>query len=1079
MIPVHTHFVAAHLEMRPMFAGGEVEIVCQGPNPLILFEDLGFMNITSIKFTSCSLMVTNSNNQRVNRVIDYAVVHNCTFYSSKISCLIFNKNFSLYVSATQFLNNSDTITTPRKHGGALSVSNVILFLHSCKFIGNTAVLGGAVYVDHSKVQVNDTTFENNSAIVSGGGIYLLESRATINNTFFANNCAMDSGGALYFDTTMDSSSYANDVTLFVLNTAFTFNEAGLNGGALYCGSNASTTSAAIGGPVTLVHVNSESNSATNGGFAYLSKCHIKVHNNAVSRFADNRASKGGVFFADGSVLDFGSESQRISDLYMSNNIAESKGGAMYLNISFIPLRMNSHFLIRFSHNRVNSEDGKGGAIFSDDSYCQFSQCFLQFSTIPMPTYADRVYFEFSDNEASQGSVLFGGLLDRCFPLSKIHSNLNAIGVFKKISRFKLGPSTLTSEPLKICLCNNSQPNCSLNEVGFSKMRGQSLVVSVAALDQDENPVPSIISASYRETLSAQLKQGENSRQILGRCTDLSYHIYTSNMTNETTLVLESLEDPCRPSLSTVAIRIRMQPCSRGFEQQEKECVCDRRLTEHFGISVCDINTYSIEMRRSLWLQYDENYLKVHANCPLDYCQVAKSSISLSSPDKQCARGRSGVLCGGCAENYSIVLGSSQCNDCTTSKYNFIWLTLLFAVAGMALVALLLVCNMTISHGTLNGLIFYANVVSTSGLTSLDHCSLHPILSVFIAWVNLDFGVETCFYSGMDTYQKTWLQFVFPLYIWLLVGAIIVASYYSSTAMKLFGRNNIALLATLFLLSYSKLLRTIITALSFTQVWRATADNVSDQLVPYKVWTYDGNIEYLKGQHIALFVVAFLVLVLLFLPYTLLLLFGQWIRSLSVKRKHHWILKVTRSTVFISILDAYHAPYKKRHRYWTGLSLLLRCILFLVFATSSTENAILTNMFIVTLVIMGVLITKTLVMKIYASLKIQLLELCFLSNLGAVSATLYYLKGSDSDVALCRTLTASISISFIMFLGIIAYHACLQIRKTKCFLYIKQVFHLKETRHLKESQLVDSTDVTKTPPTSTTVELREQLLESNN
>ena len=126
--------------------------------------------------------------------------------------------------------------------------------------------------------------------------------------------------------------------------------------------------------------------------------------------------------------------------------------------------------------------------------------------------------------------------------------------------------------------------------------------------------------------------------------------------------------------------------------------------------------------------------------------------------------------------------------------------------------LLLVCNMTISSGTLNGLIFYANVVSTSGLTSLQNCSIHPILSVFIAWLNLDFGVETCFYPGMDTYQKTWLQFAFPLYIFLLVAAILVASYYSSTAMKVFGRNNIAILATLFLLSYSKILKTILAAL---------------------------------------------------------------------------------------------------------------------------------------------------------------------------------------------------------------------------------------------------------------------------
>ena len=117
-----------------------------------------------------------------------------------------------------------------------------------------------------------------------------------------------------------------------------------------------------------------------------------------------------------------------------------------------------------------------------------------------------------------------------------------------------------------------------------------------------------------------------------------------------------------------------------------------------------------------------------------------------------------------------------------------------------------------------------------------------MLSVFIAWINLDFGVETCFYSGMDIYQKTWLQFVFPLYIWLLVGSTILVSHYSTSATKIFGRNIIAVLATLFLLSYTKILKTIFTALQSTQVLQGSANDTNGTLIPYRVWSYDGNIE---------------------------------------------------------------------------------------------------------------------------------------------------------------------------------------------------------------------------------------------
>lgn len=173
----------------------------------------------------------------------------------------------------------------------------------------------------------------------------------------------------------------------------------------------------------------------------------------------------------------------------------------------------------------------------------------------------------------------------------------------------------------------------------------------------------------------------------------------------------------------------------------------------------------------------------------------------------------------------------------TSNFSFIWLTVLFAIMGMALVAFLLVCNMTISHGTMNGLIFYANVLSTSGLLTLNNCSINPVLTVFTAWINLDLGIETCFFPGMTIYQKTWLQFAFPLYIWMIVSVIIVSSYYSSMAMKVFGRNNVAILATLFLLSYSKILKTIVTAVKFTDVLVSPAGDVTAPFVPHRVWTH--------------------------------------------------------------------------------------------------------------------------------------------------------------------------------------------------------------------------------------------------
>jgi len=73
--------------------------------------------------------------------------------------------------------------------------------------------------------------------------------------------------------------------------------------------------------------------------------------------------------------------------------------------------------------------------------------------------------------------------------------------------------------------------------------------------------------------------------------------------------------------------------------------------------------------------------------------------------------------------------------------------------------------------------FYANIFGVNCTTFMPVEST-DVLSVFIAWLNLDFGVETCFYQGMDAYSKAWLRFVFAVYIWVLIGLIILASHFS-------------------------------------------------------------------------------------------------------------------------------------------------------------------------------------------------------------------------------------------------------------------------------------------------------------
>ena len=963
--------------------------------------------------TIANLLITNTLFQDNAITSNYGVlevlytnlmIRNCHFINNSV---IHYSNFNSYTIYAAFSLLTLTNTTfQHSRMGSLSLSFSSGTIDSCLFLNNSSTDKRIIVeIRDSLLSINDSIFEENKCTA----LYVNTDKfpLTISNCTFTNNYGKI-GGALFVEN-------SNLVDIF--NSSFSFNKAELGGGAIFCADSTITSKALM---------YSFSNSAEYGGYVYATYCTLYFDHHHTT-ITNNIANKnGGAFYLYHSIIVM------LSDrLFLSNNVAKEKGGAIFIR---------------------DATDCEG---YPDES------CFIHYlDVIPPP-----VLLIFTNNTALQGSVIYGGLLDRCY------INHGQEPGIKSISKYEHAPEAVTSDPVRICLCTeNHELDCTTRNLTVSdKSTGQTIALFGTVVDQDENPKESYI---IPET-TAKLGKGEGRIKTgTNNCSKLSYNIFTPN-TSET-LILRP-EGSCESSVfSSVTVHIEVKSCPRGFELNGNQCKCDKRLSNHFKGIDCDIfaDVTMIYSKAFIWLRYDEQYLKIHNNCPLDYCQIQATykNISLEFPDEQCANNRSGVTCGSCQDLYSIGLGGSKCLLCT-SNYPLIWLIPVFAMAGVALVALLLVCNMTISHGTLNGLIFYANVISITQLTNLQSCFIHPILSVFIAWVNLDFGVETCFYSGMDTYQKTWLQFAFPLYIWLLVGVIIVFSHYSFTAVKVFGRNNIAILATLFLLSYTKILKTIITALHFSEGLLGSANDTSDPLVPYYVWTYDGNIEYLKGKHVALFVVALVFLVFLFLPYTLLLMFGQCIRSIPTQRR--CVLRFLNSTAFVSIMDAYHAPYNNRHRYWTGLMLLIRCVLFLTF---SFNNAFLTNIYITNLVLIGILTIKCCITKVYKNSLVNIFEVCFLLNLVILSATVRSNSANNSTYT-----NVSISVSFVIFTSILAFHTYLQLLKTKCFKLIKDKALAKWRQHYRalpvDNEEEDTPPANPVPrlPTTSVIELREELL----
>ena len=389
---------------------------------------------------------------------------------------------------------------------------------------------------------------------------------------------------------------------------------------------------------------------------------------------------------------------------------------------------------------------------------------------------------------------------------------------------------------------------------------------------------------------------------------------------------------------------------------------------------------------------------------------------MEGPDsvkEQCSSNRTGILCGGCKPEHSLALGTSRCLPNCSNWYVFLLVP--FALAGIVLVCLILFCNLTVSIGTINGLVYFANIVGFNSDIFFPKSTINVLL-IFIAWINLDFSFETCFYKGMDMYGKTWLQFVFPFYVWFLVVIIIVSSHYSVLVSKLTRSNSVPVLATLLRLSYAKLLRTIIITFSFTSLQTSDGSSV-------KIWLYDGNVSFLHGRHIALFLFALLALLLLVLPYTALLLLSPYLQAWASHNRLRWVTRIK------PFLDAYHGPYRDKFRNWTGVMLLIQIAQFFAFALNSLGDPKI-NLVIIIITSASLMAVTWNLGVIYRRRMINLLEtFCLLSLCILACASLYVRQTTDmrwSHKQLMVTFTI-VGIALVAFTMVIIYHTVIAVK----------------------------------------------------
>ena len=910
--------------------------------------------------------------------------------------------------------------------GAITVTVTVAIDYNCTCYSNI------LSFDHSSLNLSgNTSFVNNA----GSQVYAAISNITFSGFTRFENCGNMSlgGGAI---NSILSNVYISGRTHMIGNLA-------ISGGAIFGRDSVFSVS-----DDTII----ANNEANIGGGVFLQQSSLEINGMNISRdiFDNNAMVWGGGIYGFASTINV----NQPSALRLMNNSAERGGGVYFEDNTKILIKKHykeqlffPEVITNFTGNRATF----GGAIYVEDNTyygaCVTStECFIQVHALYTRTTnrncildsdlrQQNINIYFSDNKATRsGDNIFGGLLHGCITdlLSESGCYGTTVGIDNIVDGISnASPESIFSLPVRVCFCNNwGQPHCNHQPPAIYVKKGETFKLSLIALDQANNPVEANITTLLSPS-DGRFSEGQQTQTVQQHCTQLPFNLFSPS--NFGILTPIAVDSPCRNlkllTTSNIHINFLNCICPIGFEPSGDnvncECICDSALYPY--ITRCNSTTSSLLREgTNSWIMYvndtDPYRYVIYPYCPYGYCHPADDNVSINltipnGADAQCVNRRTGVLCGGCQPNFSLSLGSSRCLPCTIYwPAQLLGILLAGIVAGVLLVATLLALNLTVATGLLNGFIFYANIVGAS--SSAFFPSSEPSFPMlFVAWLNLDIGFDVCFIRELDAYTKTCLQLAFPTYIITLVVLVIFISERSPRFTRLIGRRDpVATLATLVLLSYSRLLSTTIVVLSF-----AILDYPDG---PHVVWLLDGNVKYLKGKHTGLFTVAILI-ILLGIPYTLFLFLWQW----CIRTPHWKIFGWIRNTRFNTFITTYHAPYSIKHRYWTGLLLLVRVILYIT-ASVTTSSDLQVPLLVINVLVGGLFFLKGIIGSVYKDLPVDIVETLIYLNLLIFAASSLYHFNSDStkQAAIAYTSTTMV---LILLIGVVLVHGILFMKKKYC------------------------------------------------
>ena len=968
---------------------------------------ISVVNCTNVSIKNITIENSNGTGLVLNHNMGEILIENCTLQHNG---LYYTEKRSRHPSSSDL----DTTYRYKGGGGLkvlIEEKSLNVTIKDCNFFNNSAFSGGGMLVvinfrgDGSTVLIQNNHFIGNKCDKGGGGLrigYNLDDRPgwkkikkngiSIQNCTFFQNKAVYGGGTAVFSV-LGPPRFSDKSKIKFVHCLWTNNTAklGMAVDISIAPWKTLTRAGLFPSPVLKNCVFSQHN-YTQSPRSVLSVVGFSLKFQEKTVFIDNNVT---AIEATSAVLKFGKNS---TTRFVNNKGIH--GGAMRLKGSTVMfIQANSAFLFKGNKASVS-----GGAIYVESfdahSILSSKSCFIQYKGGQEP---HNVSFVFANNRAgitNDNENIYGGdsvytttlrpCLESCTKnltnvLIPVTEALRCIGdfTFDKIElRRKISTAADHFSHIKTRKRNDTM--CSLI-VSNGKI-GKNLKYDSQTDHPIINRLPFIpgkmkkLPLKLVDELCGKVPFHVSVTVLESKQNTISVNSAHSIITDNHVALFGDPQDSGTIQLSAVGLRdvsvqieVRMEGCPPGYihiSDHTKKCICYLNVKNHpTGIERCNETEFQAYVKHGYWVGYidsslfNKSRLLTTAICPKGFCVSnafdnlrehplpAESGVKDLSP-YICNFERRGVLCGRCSEKHSAYYRSTSFSCKSDALCNWGWvfyiLSELVPITILFLVVILL--NISFTSGSLNGVVFFMQVVDTLKMDAENFIHLGGLSNVTkiykiiyrIFTLNI-FAIEDCSFclwkhaSALDMLAFRYVTILYSLFLVLSTATFLKMCNFRCIQEKLNLKHSIIHgLSAFLVMSYSECTR--VSLLILTVGTLRTIPDTPDEI---KVSFYNGDYSYMGPEHLKYaFPAIFFILTMVSIPPLLLLSYPLCYKLFALLRiEESRFVQITCKIFPLEkikpLFDSIQGTFKDRYRFFAGMYFLYRLGLLLTFTYTST------------------------------------------------------------------------------------------------------------------------------------------------